>query len=195
MLMHCVKCKKTVRKRQQGLKCIKCNRGYHRTCEGRMHISEYLRRYRRDQIMEWSCVECIDVCEDVTSVPRGNNILSNDRQVTINNTMDIDEPEAVVETVSPGTNVEGALVFNIAKPFEPHTDILEDSVQMDLECIPEVEQPKFEIVRGGTEKGGDLLICKDYYTYTQHSKARPYQWECSKKRSKACKATVREKTG
>lgn len=140
-----------------------------------MHRSEYHER-QRNQTIEWVCISCTqEVLEDSSS-------------------MDIDEPEPVESVLEGQPLVTQEENFNVNIPFVAQENILEDSLQMDLEPIPEAE-PQYEIIRGGNIMGGDLLLCPQDFTYNKHSKGRGYYWRCCKKGSTKCLATVKEEMG
>ncbi|CAL4247927.1 unnamed protein product, partial [Meganyctiphanes norvegica] len=70
--------------------------------------------------------------------------------------------------------------------------VLGDSIQDHHWLNPHAQDMHFEIIAGGTKKGGDLLVDSSEYTYTRH---RPGYWRCSKRGSTNCNAKVYESQG
>ena len=84
--------------------------------------------------------------------------------------------------------------FDINTTFDVQPELMEESIDIPLDLLPESEL-SYEIVPGGAKMGGDLLICPNQYTYSRYSRHRSHVWRCSCKGSKKCTAKVHESLG
>ncbi|XP_035667370.1 uncharacterized protein LOC118410022 isoform X2 [Branchiostoma floridae] len=172
----CVVCGSTVRARQQTLRCDRCDRRQHRTCNSGMSQTFY-RQIRRGEVDfgEWLCSRCRPTRGTYETIP--------EEHVTEEN----------VE-VSDCSHVDGSVLM-------PHVT-LEDSIRdVRVEDDLPVGQQRdvtFTFIERGTKKGRPKLTDNLGYAYT--IKRRPATnvryWECAKRPKKGrCPASVVERTG
>ena len=58
---QCIRCKETVRERQQALQCDCCERWQHRTCGTGVSQKHYREAVRGDRELEWRCEDCLNL--------------------------------------------------------------------------------------------------------------------------------------
>ena len=85
--------------------------------------------------------------------------------------------------------------FNIDLPVEAPTEVQEQTLnRSQLPDALEDQPPVYEVVKGGTQMGKDLLICTHGFSYTKKEvRKTSTTWICSSRRKFKCKASHRER--
>ena len=186
---NCVVCSSKVRPRQEGLQCDGCNSWQHHVCQSGITRSDY-RRLMKQEFFSWYCSNC--------SIPNPTHSMS-DRSLGL--------PQAESTGVDPTSLVENERLcdseepmecdtsFNIDLPVEAPTEVQEQTLnRSQLPDALEDQPPVYEVVKGGTQMGKDLLICTHGFSYTKKEvRKTSTTWICSSRRKFKCKATVIEK--
>ena len=220
----CPQCDNHVTRRQQQLKCKACNILVHRRCQtaitrvqffgDKQHIEAWhctscmIQDTMEQDTMEQDTMEVQDAAQDQPSsnfndpttptpdqdVPEDGDTIMIDEHVDSSNepivTLNVDE----LQLIAPPPPIDNS--FDVTIPFDGKDPIMETSIEQDLDVVNELDEERpYEIIKGGTKHGNDLLICPREYSYYRHSAKRQNYWHCIKMRSGGCNARVKQILG
>ena len=192
----CVACRRTVRKRQEGLQCDNCDRWQHRVCGTDITRSFYRQLVRGDaELPYWQCTSCNDasilnnaVCDDSsecvqpTTPDRTRSSLANtffDYQMPTRPLADVNM--SLLEHDTPY-----ASFFDYPTPNRSDTVYENDS---DTKC-PKPGSVSDQVVTNITKDTKKRLFEPRGYSYTSHYRVgESTHWKCC---AKKCGATLRQ---
>ena len=176
---ECVVCGLEVRQRQEALQCDSCDLWQHRVCGTGISRGDYRRMVRGElEAFKWYCRDC--------PLPVAHSSIL-DEETSLR------DPEMPVETDLQPTPQNTS--FDITLPVEtgPETP-MEESVEEPIPDVIMEDEPTttYEVIVGGSVKGGDLLADNRGYTYSRkRTTDQATTWTCSN-RGKKCGATVKQ---
>ncbi|XP_076038994.1 uncharacterized protein LOC143024111 [Oratosquilla oratoria] len=192
----CIRCKKPVRPRQEGLLCDWCDQWQHRTCQTGISREEYRKAVREETEIDWQCDNCVQSIglsppdAESTRLDQGFLILQSiDRSATFTaeELQEIEEME-VHESEDP----VAAVSFLVPEPlYEPS---IEDQLPRDI-SFEETAATTYEILKSGSQKGQEKLYDNEGYTYMLKRTLKNGQkdWTCSvRNKNNRCNATVKQ---
>ncbi|XP_028408197.1 uncharacterized protein LOC114530772 [Dendronephthya gigantea] len=218
----CIRCKNSVRARQEGIQCDGCDRWQHRTCDTGISQQRYRSAVRNGQDIDWRCDDCLNMSAgfllplaESSRIPHGSTVVGvGASQASIQPTIipsstvdselvDSEMVDLIVnlgnDSSTPPSSRESSAQNEDFGSYEIPPTVQEESIRDGApgNIVPEdtIRVIEYEKIESSTQRGKCKLVDNLGHSYTVKRKYGEDNivWRCTvRNKTTNCLATVRQ---